>query len=161
MLKGIALAYAALLLEWIDEHGLEKRVHERGGEKESRFLWRDDEQVPLVWLPDGQLRLVAWGNRRGESDCQPSTGGASQRTFQEGGWGDFSPTPVDVPATLCRDGDVWFAVRQGVRGLLVHDERGESRVFLLYEDSSYYYRIMVGQRDALAKVMPVFIGERF
>jgi hypothetical protein len=39
--------------------------------------------------------------------------------------------------------------------------RPEQRLFLLYEESSFYYVIMVGQRQAKAKVMPVFIGEWF
>ena len=157
MLKGIALACSALPLELIEKHGLDRRVHDRGGAKEVRFLWQDDERVLPVWTPDGHLRLVTWGSRRGESGRLPYTGGASLKTFEQGGWAAFGPTPVDVPATVCLDGEVWFAVRQGVRGLLTQDERGQERVFLLYEESSYYYGIMVGQRQARARVMPVLI----
>ena len=112
-------------------------------------------------MPDGHLRRVKWGNRREESKKFPCTAGAALKTFDEGGWAAFNPTVVDIPATVCLDGQVWFAVRQSLRGILVNDEGGSQRVFPLHEDSSFYYRIMVGQRDARAKVMPVFIGERF
>jgi hypothetical protein len=161
MLKGIGLACSALPLQFIEEHGLERRVHERGGEREVRFLWTDEERVLPVWMPDGHLRLMRWGNRREESKRLPCTAGAALKTFEEGGWTAFNPTTVDIPATVCLDGQVWFAVRQGIRGILTEDEQGIQRVFLLYEDSSFYYLIMVGQRDAKAKVMPGFIGERF
>jgi hypothetical protein len=161
MLKGIALAYSALPLQLIEEYGLERRVHERGGEREIRFLWMDEERLLPVWTSEGELKLVRWGNRREESKKLPCTAGASLKTYEEGGWTAFNPTAVDIPATVCRDGQVWFAVRQGIRGILVNDEEGIQRVFPLYEESSFYYRIMVGQRDAKAKVMPAFIGERF
>jgi hypothetical protein len=36
---------------------------------------------------------------------------------------------------------VWFCIRQGVRGLLVADEKGVDRVYLLVEPASHYYRM--------------------
>jgi hypothetical protein len=62
---------------------------------------------------------------------------------------------VDVPAALAFDGGIWYAVRQGLRGVLVPDERGDARVYLVCEPASHYYAVMC--RGAW---MPVLIGER-
>ena len=60
-----------------------------------------------------------------------------------------------MPATLGLDGKVWFAILQGVRGLLVKDETGLLRVFLLTEPASHYYKVMTR-----ADWMPCLGGER-
>jgi hypothetical protein len=52
-------------------------------------------------------------------------------------------------------GKVWHGVTQGVRGLLVRDERGRERAYGVCEPSSYYYYIMTS-----GKWMPLLIGER-
>jgi hypothetical protein len=62
---------------------------------------------------------------------------------------------VDIPATFGLDGGVWSRIRQGVRGLLVRDERGEPVVYVLCEPASRYYWVMT-RSDR----MPVLIGER-
>jgi hypothetical protein len=94
-------------------------------------------------MPGGSLRLVRWGNRRHEDRRLPYTGGASLKTSEQGGWEPFKPIEVDIPATVCLDGDVWFAVRQGIRGIVVRDE--------------HHGRPAAGK----AQVMPIFSGERF
>lgn len=50
---------------------------------------------------------------------------------------------------------VWFPIRQGIRALLIRDERGVERVFLIGEPASHYYRIMTR-----GEWMPVLIEER-
>jgi hypothetical protein len=72
-----------------------------------------------------------------------------------GGWASWRPELVDIPATYCLDGGVWYRVRQGVRGLLVQDEEGESAAYVLCEPATRYYRVMTRSER-----MPVFIGER-
>ena len=62
---------------------------------------------------------------------------------------------VDIPAILGFDRGVWYAIRQGIRGLLVEDERGNAVVYMICEPASHYYRIMT-RSDR----MPVLIGER-
>jgi hypothetical protein len=49
----------------------------------------------------------------------------------------------------------WYRIRQGIRGLLVPDERGLAVVYMLCEPSSHYYKIMTGSDR-----MPVLIDER-
>jgi hypothetical protein len=77
---GIALAYSELPLELIDRH----RVHDRGGEPEVRFLFRDRDRVLPVWL-DGRLQVVRWGNRRGQSRALPCTAWTWATTLEGGG----------------------------------------------------------------------------
>ena len=66
MFGGIALAYSALPLELLEQDDLRRRLHERGGEREVQFLFRDHTPVLPAWH-QGQLLLVTWGNRRRES----------------------------------------------------------------------------------------------
>jgi hypothetical protein len=61
-----------------------------------------------------------------------------------------------VPASLILEGKVWTFIREGMRGLLVTDEAGVERVYIICEPSTYYFRIMTR-----GNWMPVLIGERF
>jgi hypothetical protein len=63
---------------------------------------------------------------------------------------------VDIPATGGLDGrGVWYLIEQGVRGLLVPDERGCAVAYMICEPASHYYNVMTGSRR-----MPVLIGQR-
>ena len=62
--------------------------------------------------------------------------------------------PVDIPASLALERGVWYRVRQGVRGLLVPDERGMAVAYVVCEPSSHYYRVMTR-----CPRMPVLIEE--
>ena len=63
--------------------------------------------------------------------------------------------PVDIPATLALERGVWFRVRQGIRGLLVPDERGIAVVYMICEPASHYYQVMTRSER-----MPILIEER-
>jgi hypothetical protein len=76
-------------------------------------------------------------------------------TVQDGYWRNLDPIPVDIPATLGLERGVWFRIRQGIRGLLVADERGLAVVYMICEPASHYYRVMT-RSDR----MPVLIEER-
>ena len=155
MFSGIALAYGDLPVDVIERHGLAARVHERGGEAEVRFLFRDRERVLPVWL-DGALQIIRWGNRRGQSRGLPFTAWTWMETLEKGGWGDREATPVVIPATTGLDRGVWFRVREGVRGVVVQDEHGSPVVYVLCEPATHYYRVMTR-----SEWMPVLVGERF
>ena len=142
MCSGIALALSELPAGFVEQHGLQGRVHERGGEPEVRFLFRAAERLLPVWLC-GQLRLARWGCRRGDKTALPLTGWAWQETVDNGWWGLVGAEPVDVPATMAVENGIWYAVRQGLRGLLVRDEAGRDVVYLVCEPASPYYRVMV------------------
>lgn len=154
MCLGVSLAWSELPTDLIGRHALGRRAHERGGEREVRFLYRDRwPQIP-IWR-DGRLQIVRWGNGRGQSRRLPRTGWTWLSTIREGGWQGLEPIPVDIPATLALDGGVWYHVRQGLRGLLVPDERGMAVAYVVCEPASHYYQVMTRSGR-----MPVFIEDR-
>ncbi len=154
MCVGIALAWSELPTELIGQHGLERRVHERGGEREVRFYFRDRSPRLPIWR-DGQLGLARWGNGRGESRFLPRTGWTWLSTVQEGYWRELGPIAVDIPATIGLERGVWYRIRQGIRGILVPDERGHAVVYMICEPASHYYQVMTRSNR-----MPVLIEER-
>ena len=115
MCVGIALAWSELPTELIARHGLERRVHERGGEREVRFFYRDRRPRLPVWR-DGRLQIVRWGNGRGQSRLLP----AHRLDLADDDRGRLLAEPgrvfVDIPASLGFDHGVWFRIRQGIRG---------------------------------------------
>src|SRR5262245_22581215 len=110
MCAGIALAWSELPTELIGRHGLERRAHHRGGEREVRFLYRDRVPRLPVWR-DGRLQVVRWGNGRGQSRFLPRTGWTWLETIRDGGWRGLDAVPVDIPATLGYERGVWYRVR--------------------------------------------------
>ena len=154
MFAGVALAYSELPRELIEQHSLQRRVHDRGGEPEVRFLIHDAERVLPVWL-DGRLQVVRWGNRRGQSPGLPCTAWARLATLEAGGWAQMGPAEVVIPAAMGLDRGIWFQIREGVRGLVVPDEQGRPVAYVLCEPASHYYTVMTR-----SDWMPVLIGEQ-
>lgn len=154
MCIGIALAWSELPTELIGRYGLEHSAHERGGEREVRFLYRERMPRLPVWR-DGRLQIVRWGNGRGQSRFLPRTGWTWMETIDSGGWRGTDAIPVDIAVTLGLERGVWFRVRQGIRGLLVPDERGIAVGYMICEPASHYYQVMTHSRR-----MPVLIEER-
>ncbi len=61
---------------------------------------------------------------------------------EAGGWKDAQVEEAVIPAALGFDSGIWFAVKSGVRGLIVVDEKGERRVYPICEPASYNYGVM-------------------
>jgi hypothetical protein len=150
---AIALAYSELPLQLIQEHGLEGRVHDRGGEKEVRFYWQATPTLLPVWW-HGQLRIVRWGNRDRAERKLPPTGWTWQESIEEGKWSALAPEPVVIPASFGLMHGVWYKVKQGMRGLLVHDREGKPVVFVVCQPATRYYQIMTR-----ADWMPALLDE--
>src|SRR5947209_942404 len=131
MFGGVALPWSALPLEMLEQPDVQRRIHERGGEREIQFHFRDHLPILPVWH-EGRLRLVTWGNRRrGGSRHPPCTGWTWLATVEAGGWLHAGAVAVDIPAIMGLDNGVWFAIREGIRGLLVTDENQVERVFVI------------------------------
>ncbi|MBX9579344.1 MAG: hypothetical protein K2X87_03470 [Gemmataceae bacterium] len=152
MCAGIAVARSELPLELIDTHGLSRRIYDRGGEKEIRFLWRDGEPLLPVWTC-GRLCVERWGCRARRSRLPP-TGWTWRTTVEAGGWGQVEAEPVEIPASFALSNGIWYAVKEAIRGVRVLDERGEPAVYLMIEPASHYFRVMTR-----AEWMPVLVGE--
>lgn len=151
MCFGIALAWSEIPVTLIDAHGLADRVHDRGGEREVRFLWQARPTILCVWL-DGRIRVAAWGTRDRRSRL-PQGGWTWEATIAAGGWAASRAEPVDVPATYLFAGGVWTRVRHGVKGLAVETPAGPV-VYLICRPSTRYYRVMTR-----CEFQPVLIGE--
>lgn len=132
---------------------LADRVHDRGGEREVRFDWRNRPALLPVWW-EGKLQVLRWGNRDRADRKLPPTGWTWQESVVAGKWAGAEPVPVEVPARYALMNGVWFKVTRGVRGLAVVPPAGEPVVYLLCEPSTRYYRVMTR-----ADWMPVLIGE--
>jgi hypothetical protein len=154
MCLGIALAGSEIPTELMGHPGLPRRAFRRGQQDEFRFLY-SDRRPCLPVLSDGRLFLARWGNGRRQSRHLPRTGWTWLETVQRGDWRDSGAIPGDIPATLGLERGRWYRIRQGIRGLLVPDERGLAVVYMLCEPSSHYYKIMTGSDR-----MPVLIDER-
>lgn len=129
MLSGVALALSEILLELIERHCLGRRIHDRGGEHEVQLLFADADHLLPVWR-NGQLQILCWVNRRGESRHLPCTAWTQRGTIEDGGWAEHHVEPVMIPATM------------GLHGLVVLDEQRCSRVYVICEPTSHYYQIM-------------------
>jgi len=148
-MDGIALPLSDIPEALIEQHGLQRLIHDRGGEREVRFLRRSRQPLLPVWHA-GQLLIVAWGCRSG---LLPRSGLTWQRTLDAGDWRPYQPEPIEIPAVAGLHNGIWFRIRRGVRGLLV--ESPVTAAYALVEPSTYYYRVMTR-----CGMMPVLIGER-
>lgn len=154
MCTGIALAFSEVPLVAIEQYKLEKRLHDREGEREFRFLFRDVPRLIPV-IHEGQFKIVRWGCKRGESKHLPCTGWTWVETLHKGGWQGFDAEKVLIPATLGVENGRWFCIQEGIEGVIVADEKGELVAYMLCEPASHYYEVMTR-----SKRMPVLVGER-
>src|SRR5258708_12523028 len=113
MCTGIALPWSELPTELIERHWLERRAHDRGGERELRFLFRDRVPRLPVWR-DGRPQIVRWGNGRGQSRFLPRTGWTWLATVNEGGWRGVDSVPVAIPANPALEPGAWFPIPHGI-----------------------------------------------
>jgi hypothetical protein len=154
MCTAIALAWSVIPTELKRQAALRRRVHHRDGKRELWFFC-DDRSPKLPIRRDGQFQLARWGNGRRQSRHLPPTGWTWLSTVEGGYWSHIGGIFVDIPATFAYDRGVWVHIRQGIRGILVPDERGNAVCYMVCEPASHYYRIMT-KSDR----MPVLIGER-
>jgi hypothetical protein len=155
VIRSVSLAQHEIPVPLAEKAGLERRLVHRGGEPEYQFGWADDPAVLPVW-DAGRFRLVHWGNRGARSRWLPCLPVTQLSTVEAGVWKPFRPRQVDIPASLILEGKVWTFIREGMRGLLVTDEAGVERVYIICEPATYYFRVMTR-----GNWMPVLIGERF
>lgn len=153
MCTGIALAESEVPLQLLERFEAEGRLFERGGEREVRFLFRCALRCLPVWH-EGRLQVIRWGCRRGESRALPVTGWTWKKSLESGLWLNHEAEPVEIPATMGLENGIWYRIRQGVQGLLVHDEAGAPVVYVLCEPATNYYKNMTRSGR-----MPVLVGE--
>jgi hypothetical protein len=153
MCKGVSLTYSEVPLVLIEHHELQKRLYDRGGEQEIRFLWWERPALLPVWW-NGGLHIVRWGNKERTEAKLPPTGWTWQEKVESGWWSDLAPEEVVIPASWGLSNGVWFKVKQGMRGLLVHDRQSTPVVFMLTQPATRYFEI-----KCRADWMPVLVDE--
>ncbi len=85
----------------------------------------------------------------------PCTGWTWLETLEQGTWQEVQPEDVLIPGTMGLENGRWFAIREGIRGLVVADEHGGKVAYMLCEPASHYYAVMTR-----SKRMPVLVNER-
>lgn len=150
---GISLLRREVPDELIASHQLRGRITRRTKEADEELLFLDQHCVPVlpVWM-NGQLQILAWGNRNASSRL-PRTTWCSCDSLKESQWESLHPIEACIPASYACDRGVWYLVTEGVRGVIV-EERNRQVVYLLSQQATHYYEVMTRNRR-----MPVFIGE--
>ncbi|MFL6116042.1 MAG: hypothetical protein ACJ786_32520 [Catenulispora sp.] len=142
MCTGIALVQSELPKPLFERHALDRRAHHgRGGEDEVWFLYRHFDRCLPVWY-EGELVVLPWGCRRSDSRALPCTGWTWKDTLEAGGWANVEFTEAVIPANYGLEKGVWFTITQGIRAIVVKDEKGQPRVYMVCEPASRYYRVM-------------------
>jgi hypothetical protein len=154
MCFGIALPLDGLPEELVRRQQHRVALREPGRLGELRFLFRDPvAELPAWW--GNRLDVFVWGNRDDAASRLPRTGWCRQESLDEGRWKYLHPEPVEIPAALGLEKGVWFAIVEGIRGVLVRDEQERPHVYMLTQPASHYYRIMT-RHDR----MPVLLGQQ-
>ena len=154
MCFGIALPIDALPEELVERYPHRVATREPEATRELRFTFRDPQAELPVWH-DNRLEILAWGNRDDRKSRLPRTGWCRQESLEAGRWSWLQPEMVEIPAALGLEKGVWFLITEGVRGVLVHDERALPHVYMLTQPASHYYQIMT-RHDR----MPVLLGQQ-
>ncbi len=149
-MEGLALPYSDVPVRLIEQHQMDRLVHDRGGEKEIRFM-RQVRNAMLLIREDGQLKVLPWGCRNGKL---PRSGFTWLSTVEAGNWGVYHARSVEIPAVFGLHNGVWFKIQQGIQGLVAEVD-DTAAAYMIVEPSTYYYKIMTR-----ATKMPVLIGER-
>ena len=168
MCRGISILKSRIRQELFEQYELSRLIHRRHESAEEE-LWFDyaDRGVKQVILPvihDGRLVIHEWGNRNsggitrdsggGKISKLPRTGWCKQESLDAGKWKWLHPEPVEIPANFGLEKGIWFQIIEGARGIVVHDESGVPRVYMLTQPASHYYQVMT-RHDR----MPVLIGQ--
>jgi hypothetical protein len=139
--KGISILRVQFPVELFAQYDLSHRIVSRGGEQHELHFLYVDRAAALPVLHNGQLVIYEWGNRNKKSKL-PHTGWCSNESLEAGKWRWLEPELVEIPAHFGLEKGVWFQIVQGVRGVLVKDEKRRPHVYMLTKPASHYYEIM-------------------
>ena len=157
MCAGLAIERRNVPDHLIEKYRLQDRITSRGGagEQEVHFLFR--AKVPLlpVWH-ERNLDIYIWGNRDDRFSRLPKTGWCRMESIAEGKWEGFGGVKVEIPCSYGLEKGVWFQVVEGLKGILVRDEKARPHVYILTQPASHYYNVMT-RHDR----MPVFLGRGY
>ena len=166
MCKGISVSRAQLNRELLEEYGLAGRAWSRRAEfvqtdlfdearpaavpsteDEVHFMYTDP--VPR-WpvIHDGRLAIYEWGNRGNKESRLYRTGWCQEESLAAGKWRWLKPERVIIPANFGLEKGVWFAIEQGIHGIVVRDEQQRPHVYMLTRQASDSYLAMTKHERA-------------
>ena len=122
----------------------------RSGNEMRFFFKRPGALLPIHH--QGENRLVAWGNKK--LAALPRTGFCKIESIEAGKWKWLIPLPVRIIASAGWAKGTWFQVRQGIRGMLVHDQDGHPHCYVVTQPATHYFKIMTG-----ADRMPMLLDQ--
>ena len=155
MCTGITLAWREVPTRLIQKHQLEERILQRSetAEKEILFLQRHRRPLLPVFY-QGELQILPWGNRQRNCNA-PLAWWTEVATLQSGAWSMYAPEPVEILANFGLERGVWFQIKEGIQGTIIHDQYEQPYVYLILQPASHYYQVMTGYHRE-----PVFLGEQ-
>jgi hypothetical protein len=155
MCRALSILKNLIRQELFEQYQLARLVHQRGEVEEIWFDYADRSQrIVIPAMVDGELGIYDWGNRSGKAKL-PKTGWCQQESLEAGKWRWLNPQPVDIPANFGLEKGIWFAIEQGIRGILVRDETQHPHVYMLTQPASHYFEVMT-RHDR----MPMLIEQR-
>lgn len=151
-MTGIALPLSELPIHLLDSPHVARRTHDREGRREVQFhWWQSPKLLPVRW--EGSLQLLPWGSTDPRS-ALPFGGWIGEEQVKAGTLTDASPVRVVIPAVMGYDAGTWFAINEGVRGVVITGRTGPI-VWILTRPSTNYYRNMTEQQAR----MPVLVHQ--
>lgn len=153
MCMGISISRRDIPDTLIERYALHDRIVTRTPKTEPEVHFHYRNRTPLIPVWHGaELKILLWGN---PGQSRLPRGGWCHLEWLEGGhWGHLCPEPVEIHAMLGFERGIWFLVNEGIKGVMVKDERGQDRVYMLTQPASHYYHVMTRSLR-----MPVMVGE--
>lgn len=153
-MDGVSLTWRLLPDALIQQFGLQDKIVSRapGADREIQFLYRCRYPVLPVWYGE-ELRVFRWGHP-GRNSPLPRRPTITHEALQEGQFRELEPEPIEIPASMGFDLGIWYPIKQGVQGVLVHDSDGTPVVYMVTRESTRYYEVMTRN-----KRQTVLIGE--
>lgn len=139
MCLAVAVNESEVPTSLLSGHSRDCRVFTRNDRRKVRFYWRAKPALLLVrWR--GELRVLRWGTDDPLERVLPPCGWVWGPSIGAGAWAAMEAEPVDILATAGMMNRVWFAIQEGVRGLVVHDRNEEPVVFMVCGPATDEYR---------------------
>ena len=156
MCKGISITRARIRQELFEQYELAHRIATRGAEaqEELHFMYPGAPPIQLPVIDGGDLAVYTWGNRDDKQSKLPRTGWCRMESLEAGKWRWLKPEKVIIPADFGLEKSVWFAIEEGMQGILVRDEQERPHVYMLTQPASTYYENMTRHNR-----MPMLVGQ--
>jgi hypothetical protein len=156
MCRAISILKSRINRELLEEYDLRRRIRQRAEDaaEELVFDFAEKETPLLPVIEAGEMRIYEWGNR-GRAGKLPPSGWCRLESLEAGKWKWLAPESIIIPAQFGLEKGVWFAITEGIQGVVVQDENERPHAYMLTQPASVYYLNMT-KHDR----MPMLVGEQ-